>query len=231
MAAPESRWKRVATIAAVLSVAVVGVGGVLHLPFARGLLRRAGGCPIGIEASPQQFDKAHQAALASQRGSTMAPARPALGFTLEQTTRAEVQAWADRGKVSCTTGRQKILSCESIAPSLLGVSEVEGPVTTMSFAFDARDRLVDISAIRMQMSPAAALAASNQIAGDLAKQLGATHTQSAPFDANQMSKKGIASLASITYRFRDFAVDVVFMQFEHDGLVLREHYASIADGS
>jgi hypothetical protein len=101
----------------------------------------------------------------------------------------------------------------------------------MSFAFDARDRLVDISAIRMQMSPAAALAASNQIAGDLAKQLGATHTQSAPFDANQMSKKGIASLASITYRFRDFAVDVVFMQFEHDGLVLREHYASIADGS
>jgi len=186
---------------------------------------------MGPPATPEQMDKAHQAALSTQRGTEVAPSRPALGFKLDQTTHADIDAWADRAGIACKLERQTVLICKSVAPSLLGVPDVEGPVDTLSFAFDAKERLVDITAMRIHLSPEAAVATTAAITSSLEKQLGAPHTRIGAFDTEHLSQKGVAALSSVAYRFNDYAVDVMSNQFQRDGLILREHYASIANGS
>jgi hypothetical protein len=224
-------WKRAVTITGILVATFVAVGGILHLPFARGLLMKAGGCPMVAEPSPEVMDKAHQGALAKERGTEMAPARPAFGFALEKTTRTDVLAWAERARVHCQRERAGILGCSAVPASAVGAPEVQGPITTLSFGFNAQEQLVDVSSMRMHLSPRAGLAAVTDITTSLNKQLGAPHKHLGEFDLEHLSQKSVAGLSNITYRFHDYAVDIVTMTFDSDGLVLREHYASIADGS
>jgi hypothetical protein len=227
--------RRMLKRALVTGVIFVGSGvalvGVLHMPFARGLLMQAGGCPMATAASPEQIDQAHQAALAKVRGTERAPARPAFGFALEKTTRDDVTTWASHQNLSCETDRGKVLRCNAVPAAAVGVPAVQGPITTLSFAFNAKDILVDVSSMRMHLRPEAGLAAVTDIADGLAKQLGPPHTHLGAFDVEHLSQKSVAGLSNIAYRFHDYVVDVVTMSFETDGLVLREHYASIADGS
>jgi hypothetical protein len=224
-------WQRAVMTTGILVATFVAVGGVLHMPFARGLLMKAGGCPMGAEASPQEIDKAHQGALAKQRGRDMAPARPAFGFALDTTTRAEVIAWAQQARVACQRDRGGILRCNAVPASAVGAPDVEGPMTTLSFGFNAQDRLVDVSSMRMHLTPAAGLASVTDIMANLTRQLGAPHNHLGAFDLEHLSEKSLGGLSNVAYRFHDYAVDVVAMSFDTDGLVLREHYASIADGS
>src|ERR1700679_256191 len=90
-----------------LGVAAGAVGsavaliGVLHMPFAHNLLASVGGCPVG-HASLAEMEPTIKAAIAAERGDKPAPARPALGFELDHTTRAEALAWAYRVHVSCS---------------------------------------------------------------------------------------------------------------------------------
>jgi hypothetical protein len=118
-----------------------------------------------------------------------------------------------------------------VSTSLLGVPDVEGPVRILSFAFNAQDVLVDVSSMRMNLSTGGALAAASDIAKSLAEGFGDPHGRVGAFDDAHLSQSGVASLSSIAYRFQDYAVDVILMRMDTDGLVLREHYASIADGS
>ena len=224
-------WQRAVRMAAILVGTFVAVGGVLHMPFARGLLMRAGGCPMAVEPSAQVVDTAHQGALAKQRGTEMAPSRPALGFELDKTTRDAVMAWAQDNKLTCQLDRGRVVRCNDVKASAVGVSDVQGRISILSFAFNAQDRLVDVSSMRVHMTPRAGLAALTDITTGLTRQLGAPHTQLGQFDLEHLSQKSIAGLSNVGYRFHDYAVDVVAMSFDSDGLVVREHYASIADGS
>jgi hypothetical protein len=224
-------WKRALTITGILVGTFVAVGGVLHLPFARGLLMKAGGCPMAVEASAQELDKAHMGSLARERGADMAPARPAFGFALDTTTRSEVLAWAEQARVACQRDRGAIVRCNAVPASAVGAPDVQGPITSLSFGFNAQDKLVDVSSMRMHMTPAAGLASVTDITGNLSKQLGEPHKHLGAFDLEHLSQKSVAGLSNIAYRFHDYAVDIVAMSFDSDGLVLREHYASIADGS
>jgi hypothetical protein len=233
-AAPSKRrplWQRAAALGVVLTGTLVAGVGVLHMPFAKKFLMKAGGCPFAVEATPEQRDRAHQAALRSSRGTEAAPAKPALGFHLDATTRADVVAWASDHHLACQKDRGDVLRCNDVPAAAMGVPAAEGPATILSFSFDARSVLVDISSMRMHLRPDAALAAVTAMTGNLAEQVGAPHSHVGAFDLEHLSRKGVLGLSNIGYRFRDYAVDVVTMSFDTDGLVLREHYASIADGS
>ncbi len=102
------RWSTRAMLA--LLVATVGIG-LLHTSWGRPLLMRLGGCPAA-RVSPAEVDRLrlsgfHAVALP---GSLRAPARPALGFALEQTTRADVREWAARAGVACEARERGLLS-------------------------------------------------------------------------------------------------------------------------
>src|SRR5262245_34608618 len=87
--------------------------GLLHLPAARPLLMRLGACPV--RATAQQTERARRGAMDKLRGAHPAPARPALGFALDTTTLADVQAWGRGHRVRCVASMQDTLvKCDSV---------------------------------------------------------------------------------------------------------------------
>jgi hypothetical protein len=85
--------------------------------------------------------------------------------------------------------------------------------------------------MRAHQAPEGAYAALVDITGNLAKDLGAPHRQIGAFDIAHLSQKSVSGLASASYHYRDYLAEVTSMAFDSDGLVIREHYAVIVDGS
>src|SRR5450432_3784490 len=107
------RVKVLLAAAAIVSLATVGIG-LLHLPWARSWLQRAGGCPVG-RLNPAQIEAAQARAFRTLRGTGIARSRPALGFTLERTTLADVQQWARERGLSCEVSRDgALLVCPAV---------------------------------------------------------------------------------------------------------------------
>jgi hypothetical protein len=203
----------------------VALIGVLHLPFARGLLMRIGGCPFG-NASVAEVEPARNAAVAAERGAARAPVRPALGFDLDRTTAADVRRWAEAAGVACTDVREGLMSCKNVPAHALGLSASEGPIGELNLGFSTKGRLVDVSTMRMHV-------ASAQVARDvektLASKVGAPQQTTGSFEDAHLALEGAQSLATVRYRYRDYFADVIAMRFGADGLVLREHYLSATD--
>src|SRR5262249_4844409 len=106
-------WKGTIRAGGALGAATLVVG-LLHLPAARPLLALVGACPVGHE-SASEIEEARGLALRSLRGSQPAPARPALGFTLERTTEAEVREWARTRGIPCESSREAtLLVCSAV---------------------------------------------------------------------------------------------------------------------
>ena len=219
------RTRRVLAITAASLAGVVATVGALHMPFARGFLMSIGGCPVG-HAKLAELEPARRAAIAAERGTEAAPARPALGFALDRTTLAETRAWADRTHVACDDVREGLLRCKGVPSAALGLSDSDGPVSELYFGFDTRGRLVDVSTMRMHL-PSSNVA--RDVQGKLVSEVGAPHQTSGSFDDVHLSREGAQSLASLRYRYKDYFAEVIAMRFAGDGLVLREHYMSAND--
>jgi hypothetical protein len=215
-----TRTKHLLRVAGALA-AVIGAVGVLHMPFAHTLLMRAGGCPVG-RASLAEIEPARNAAILAARGTSPAPARPALGFELDRTTRANVVAWAERFHVSCDNAREGLVRCKDVPASALGLPDRDGPVGELHLGFDTRGNLVDVSTMRTHL----AIGRVRDIASKLDTEVGGPDQQSGDFDPTALAASGAASLSSARYRYRDYFADVIAMRFATDGLVLREHFAS-----
>jgi hypothetical protein len=84
----------------VVTVALTGLVGLMHTAVGRPWLQRVGGCPFGQE-SAAEVERLTNAAALRERGVLLAPARPCLGFVLEQSSPAEVRAWASKSGVHC----------------------------------------------------------------------------------------------------------------------------------
>jgi hypothetical protein len=215
--------KKILVAAGALAAAVASVG-VLHMPFARGLLMRAGGCPFG-NARLAEIEPARRAAIARDRGDRAAPARPALGFDLDRTTRDDARAWANREHVACDEAREGLVVCKEVPPSALGLPEVDGPAE-LHLGFDTHARLVDVSTMRMNVAGTEGV---RDIARRLEANVGPPQQASGGFDDAHLGRQGAYSLSSARYRYRDYFAEVIAMRFPTDGLVLREHYMSATD--
>jgi hypothetical protein len=216
--------KRLGTGVAVLAAATAAVG-VLHMPFARGLLMRAGGCPFG-QATLAQLEPARLAAVRSTRGSEAAPVRPALGFDLDRTTRKDLDAWADRAHVSCGEVREGLVFCKDVPAAALGMPAADGPVQELHLGFNTQGHLVDVATMRMHVARTETV---RDVEKQLEAQVGAPHRTSGAFDDAHLAAEGPASLASTQYHYRDYVAEVMAARFSGDGLVLREHYMSAND--
>jgi hypothetical protein len=184
-----------------------GIGGALHLPVLRPLLRRIGGCPVQ-QLTPAQVEAAQARAFHKLRGSSPAPQRPALGFKLEQTTLDDVRAWAVTAGTACESKRDgALLLCPNV-PAAKGLPRYD----ELAFGFRLRDRrLVNLTALRVGLGEDEARSSLDSLQSGLEARLG-------PGDA----RPG----AYAVFRFSDYLAEVSAMALPGRGHALREHYMS-----
>lgn len=213
-----TRWFVVRLGGAVLGGTVLV--GLLHLPAAKPLLARLGACPV--RATPAATERARQRALSTLRGTERAPARPALGFTLDETKLAEVQAWARHQRLACAVSMQDTLvKCEGVPAA--AVRGATGTIDEVAFGFRASDgRLVSVTTITAGLAAAAASARVTAIASLLANDIGAapaaSRLPSGTWDAT--------GPLLVAYRFSDYIAGASAIPMSGRGVVVREHYTS-----
>jgi len=189
---------------------------VAHLPPVSGWLGwnhhgGSGTCPFGYgkAQTPRAASRVHQDGPAAH-------ARPALGFELDKTTRADVIAWAATRGVWCSGSRGgSELACTS-AP-LAGLA-----AKSMWFDFDD-DIVSGIRTVRRAAEPTAVASTFEAVTGTITAEAGApAHTSG---NAGELSA-GAFQQAVAEYRFRDYAATLRATNMG-DGYVLTESYAAL----
>jgi hypothetical protein len=221
--------KTLAKVAGGLGAATLAIG-ALHMPFARTLVMRIGGCPLaGAKITPAQMDHARHMALAGRRGTTDAPARPALGFALDSTTLADVHSWAAREHVDCEEPRAGLVTCVDVRPRAVGRDDAAGKIDELALGFDARGHLVNVTTLRSGLEPEAAARAGGGIVSSLEASLGAPDKKAGDFVTAHLAQAGAASLVTRSYLYDDYVAGVTAIRVPPSGLALREHYMSARD--
>jgi hypothetical protein len=209
--------------------AVLGVA-LLHLPVAKGLLMRLGGCPFaGAQLTPAQMDTARHLALAERKGDSPAPSRPALGFALDATSASTVRRWAAASKVSCEDVRTGLITCANVPPEALSLPSGEGPIDELVLGFNQRGLLVNVTTMRAHLEPRAAATVSSVIASSLRESLGPATRASGVLNPASLAKAGALGMATLSYRYNDYVAEVAAMTLPSSGLSVREHYVSSRD--
>jgi hypothetical protein len=223
---PAARGKKLLAAIA-LAAAVVALA---HAPFARSALMSLGGCPFaGAHMTAVEAQSARHLALTVAHAEAAAPARPAPGFALDSTARAEVEAWATIGHLECRKTRQDLVTCVGVPPEALGLPSVEGSIDELTLQFDARDRLVDTTVLRGHLSAQAAAAVARSVVSSLETRLGPAGRHAGTFDAARLSHEGAESIATVMYRYSDYVADVTVMNAPAGGPSILEHYMSAKD--
>ncbi len=219
------------------------VGGLHATTRGRALLG-LGGCPFdpaSKPASPEALESFRTKSLASLRtGGTRAPARPALGFVLGTTGRAEVVAWGAAKGLACAEELGgAALRCEGAAARF----EDE---TTPSRVRDAYFRfapgggstpggaLVAVDVVHEGAGPDAALGVARRLVASTERALGVQMRTVGDANAASLSA-GRASRAAYELRFDDYAVDVSVTNLADPDtppgreIVVREQYRHLAE--
>lgn len=218
-----------------LPIALVAVIGFAHTKHGRFLLKYLpgmGACPLGYDQalSPEALDAARAKSLLHVRGSAATSARPALGFHLEETRRADVDAWAAEHGVTCRSDENSALvpqsstRCRDVPRAAL--PGAPGDVAELFLQFDRHDRLVALRASRLGVSAADAASAFAVRDAELTAAVGAPTSKHGEPDAAYLTAP-LRQLSS-TYAFSNYLAEVratnVGARINYD-----ESYQSIAD--
>jgi len=221
--------KRLAIAAGAMVFTTAGIG-ALHMPFARSLLMRLGGCPMaGARVTPKEMDNGRRMALEVERGKTAAPARPAVGFVLDSTSLADVHAWAARERVSCEDRHPGLVVCTDVKPGAVGLPDAEGTIDELALGFNQRGALANETTTRGHLTPQGAERAAHVIVGSLSAKLGPADKSVGSFGAQQLSGPAAASISTVSYRYLDYVAEVSAINLPRSGLSVREHYMSAND--
>jgi hypothetical protein len=213
---------------AVISLAI-GVIGWLHTATGRVAYARVFGasCPVG-RASAQDVERGRVHVARAVRGTTRAAERPALGFVLDRTTRAEVDQWASRNGVECRERRERtLLLCGVTSASAVGR---EGPsFDEVTFAFTPGAlRLVNLTAVRYRLSPDEAVRHVTTLEARMRASVGAPSRRAGELDAQHLGS-GPYATSAIYYAFSDYVADVTATNIPTQGVLVREHFMSAVD--
>jgi hypothetical protein len=219
MSARRRRW----WIAAGVAVPVLAVGVLAHTRAGRALFGEK--CPWeGAPPSAERLESFRVKNAANLKGTTRAPARPAFGFVLDQSTKADVTAWGTRVGATC---REEIagaaLRCES-ADRPIG-AENEVPVKDAFFRFDPRGVLVGVDLMRDGTNGEKAAAVLTTITAQIARAAGPPSTVQGTASSAHLA--GYLNRAGSEFRFADYAADVSATNMGEQGVVVREQYRSI----
>jgi hypothetical protein len=214
--------------AGMLGGGFVGVMGFLHTPAGRPLMARLGmSCPAR-RISPVQAEALRMRGVSALRGTSAAPARPALGLTLDTSRAADVVAWARARGLDCvsTDHPSRMLTCGGLpgaTPAPAGAAG-DGTDNQITFAFAPDGRLIGVDSLRRRLTAADASRLFDQIADDLASQLG-TNGGRVGEATPAFLASGTLHTARIQYRFVDYLATVTAMNLS-GRVALREQYES-----
>jgi hypothetical protein len=233
---PSRIARRALGVGGVLVVGTLAIG-LLHTPLGRPLLGHLAwlaGCPAA-RVTAADVDRLRQTGLASVRGTGRAPARPALGFALDRTISADVEAWAVRAGVSCTARTRGLVSlhCTDVPRGALpdaadGPPEHAGPGTIedLSFTFGPSGQLVSVDAFSRGVPVQAAAEVLSSTTSRLGALLGGS-SSAEPEGGVTLAQVERTPMLTARRRFR-FADYVAIVSVSHlaSGIAVREQYLS-----
>jgi len=225
MAMTRKRW--LLSLSIPLLAAAVG----LHTSAGRALLGGTDGCPWGGSApSAAKLEelRVKSAATLKPNGAahaTPARARPAFGFVLDQSTRADVTAWATRASATCTEEiGGAALRCEPANKTSTAENGVA--VSDAFFRFDPRGVLVGIDLMREGTDGEKAATVLTTLSDRISGAAGPPSTVQGTASSAHLAG-GYLNRAATEFRFADYAADVSATNLGERGVVVREQYRSI----
>ena len=234
-----SRWLRRLGLTVVVSGALTALIGFAHTPMGRpllGLLRpmlRASGqsCPLGYDAAatPAQREEARRrfSRTHAHPEGLAAKARPALGFVLDATTRAEVNAWAAARGLRCESAKSGAdLSCDDVSAAQLPEGYRGSDVTAVWFNFGADGTLISLTAVRRDASAQRVEATYQGLQTALTRDAGPLFHTEGSASATVLASAPLRQATS-ELRFRDYYA-LVRATNVGDAYVLTEEYRSLA---
>lgn len=212
------RW---ALLAAGSLVGFTAIAGAMHIPsvqHAMGWVDASGEpvCPFGHGAAGPRAPRVVDTSLPP------AGSRPALGFALDTTTRADLDVWAADHGVTCTAKPRdpNVVSCAAVPAAALG-SNLDA--TTAWFEFGAAGTLASIKTTRRADTSAPVTSEYRATTAVVSAHAG---TPTRVDDAHlAILDRGAFHQAVAEYKFRDYRA-VIRATNMGDGFLLTEQYAS-----
>jgi hypothetical protein len=206
-----------------------------------------GGCPFGYDkkASPEEKEAARAAFSETHRGEAPASARPALGFTLDATTPADVTAWAKAGSVECSEKGGGVthsdLECRDVPASLLtgdhagggspGRAVAQGEraagVSSLWLTFGKNGTLTSVVAVRSDRRAEVISEAFSAARDDVALEAGPPSAIDGSGTAKELAS-GLLVESTAEYRFTNYYA-LARAANTGSAYVLTEEYRSLAD--
>jgi hypothetical protein len=218
---------RAGGVALLLTAVMAG----LHLPFAAPLLRRlfpAMGCPIG-RGTPEQIDRAHALGAAAIRAAagSPAPARPALVFTLDETQRSELDAWARSSGVACAGigGNANLRRCRDVPAAAVGQPDELGTLEEVAFEFRSSGQLVSVQTLRRRLTPAQAAVTVASLEKRTAAAVGSPTSSGGQPTARHLGRAFMATYVAV-HTFSDYRATIAATNLAPTGVMVREEYLS-----
>jgi hypothetical protein len=219
------RWTMVMAVSVPLVVAAVG----LHTRAGRSLLGfGASGCPWEKSApSAERLEDFRVKNAAALKTNATARTRPAFGFDLDKSSRADVTAWGTRTGAKCTEELAgAAMRCESVDRSALEEGAESGvAIKDAFFRFDPRGVLVGVDLMRDGTDGEKAAAVLESVTKRIADAAGPPSTVHGT--ASPAHLAGYLNRAASEFRFADYAADVSATNLGEQGVVVREQYRSI----
>ncbi len=220
------QWKRWSKGAAAVTVPLLAITVFAHTRSGAALLGLgSGGCPW--EQAPPSADKLEDFRvknLATLKATTRAAARPAYGFVLDRTTKAEVTAWG--ASVGAACGEElggAAVRCEGKDRPM--PAEGGGAVHDAFFRFDPKGVLVGVDLMRDGTDVDKAAAVLTSISDRITHEAGPATTVKGTASSAHLA--GYLNRAATEFRFADYAADVSATNLGVQGVVVREQYRSI----
>ena len=189
-----------------------------------------GHCPFGYDQamSPVERERARARFAVLHRAERRATNRPALGFTLDQTTRPEVVAQLASRGVHCAPGQgMSDLTCQHVPSAALPGGARPGPERTLWFTFGTHQQLLSVVAVSHDESAQIISSAFVGTKDALSSEAGAATTSSGRDDPQTLAQ-GLLRQASAEFRFSNYyAVERAANMGK--SFVFTEEYRSLPD--
>lgn len=167
--------------------------------------------------------------VAAVRGTGVAPARPAMVFTIDDTTLDQAQHWARDNRLACDQPRAGAFRCNDVPAQALGLQPSPGSNAEVWLMFDGGGKLVNATTWRSHLAADVAAKMADQIAASLASRLGQPMKAFGGFDPQHLSNHTADSVGTLSYHFGDYVAEVGAVNLPNSGVAVREHYVSARD--
>jgi hypothetical protein len=188
-----------------------------------------GGCPFGYDRAltPVERERARAHFAESHRGRQMAAGRPALGFTLDHSTRSEIVEKMSALGARCASGHGlSDLTCTNV-PRGAPPGATAPLARTLWFTFGTSDQLMSVVSVSRAANVQAISDAFVTARDTLTSQAGAATESRGSADAHSLAR-ALLIQASAEYRFKNYYAVQRVANMGRD-YVLTEEYHSLPD--